>query len=112
LRPGDPLFPLLFVIVMEVLGKVISAVVSEGLLFDFSMGIWTDISHLLFVDDTLLFCGSDPNQLCSLWSLFLLFEPVSCLKMNLAKSKLVLVGDVDNVDGLAGIWVVGLCLCP
>jgi hypothetical protein len=35
MRQGDPLSPLLFVIVMEVLGKMISAVVSGGLLSGF-----------------------------------------------------------------------------
>jgi hypothetical protein len=37
-----------------------------------------------------------------LWCLFLCFETVSGLKINLAKSELVLVGNVD-VDGLADI---------
>jgi hypothetical protein len=35
--------------------------------------------------------------------LILNFEAVSGLKMNLAKSELVPVGNVDNVAGLAGI---------
>jgi hypothetical protein len=36
-------------------------------------------------------------------ALFLCFEVVSGLKVNLTKSELVLVGNVDNEDGLAGI---------
>jgi hypothetical protein len=35
--------------------------------------------------------------------LFLCFEVVSNLRTNLAKSKLILVGNVANVDGLASI---------
>jgi len=35
--------------------------------------------------------------------LFLSFEAVSGLKINLAKSVLIPVGCLDNVDGLAGI---------
>jgi hypothetical protein len=38
LRHGDPLSPMVFVIVMEALGRIISATVNEGLLFGFSMG--------------------------------------------------------------------------
>jgi len=48
---------------MEALGRMISAAVSGGLLFGFSMGTKTDISHLLFADDTLVFCGTDPIHL-------------------------------------------------
>jgi hypothetical protein len=71
-----------------------------------------DISHLLFVDDTLIFCGANPDHLRHLRCLFLCFEAVSGLKINLAKSELVLVGNVDNVDGLAGIMGCGVSSLP
>jgi hypothetical protein len=70
LRQGDLLSPLLFIIVMEALGRMISAAVSGGLLSRFSVGTVTDISHLLFTDDTLLFCGANPNHLCNLQGVF------------------------------------------
>jgi hypothetical protein len=57
LRQGDPL------IVMEALGKMISAVVSGGLLSNFSVGTEVDISHFWFADNTFLFCGADPTQI-------------------------------------------------
>jgi hypothetical protein len=43
------------------------------------------------------------DHLRCLRALFLCFKVVSSLKNNLAKSELVLVGNVENVDGLAGI---------
>jgi hypothetical protein len=60
------------VIVMEALGRMISTAVSGGLWSGFFVVARTDISHLMFVDDTLLFCGIDPNHLCNLRS-FLMF---------------------------------------
>lgn len=69
----------------------------------FFVGIGIDISHFLFVDDTLIFCGASPNQLRILRGLFLCFEVVLGLKTNLAKSELVPVGNVDNVFELPRI---------
>jgi hypothetical protein len=62
--------------VLEVLGRMILAVVSGGLLFGFSVGTVVDISHFLFVDDILIFCGTDSNHLYYIQSLFLCFEVV------------------------------------
>lgn len=71
LRQGYLLSMLLFVIIMEALGKMISVVVSRGLLFGFSVEIENDggidISHLLFAGDTLIFCGAVPDHLCFLF---------------------------------------------
>lgn len=51
----------------------------------------------------MIFCGVNPDHLHYLNALFLCFEAVSGLKINLAKLELVSVGIVNNVDGLAGI---------
>jgi hypothetical protein len=116
LRQGDPLSPFLFVIVMEALSKMLTVTVDRGLLSGFSVGARlpeaVSISHLLFADDTLVFCGANPDHLRYLRVLFLCFEAVSGLKINLAKSVLVPVGNVDNVTGLADILGCGVSSLP
>jgi hypothetical protein len=56
---------------------VISIVVSGELLSGFSIGIGINISHLLFVDDTFIFNGVDPDHLHHLRCLVLCLR--SCL---------------------------------
>jgi hypothetical protein len=67
LRQGDPLSPLLFVIVMEALSKMFAVSIRRGFLSGFSVGSGSNgvfnISHLLFADDTLVFCGANPVHL-------------------------------------------------
>jgi hypothetical protein len=62
------------------------------------------VSHLLFADDMLIFCEPSCEQLCNLRCLFLCFEAVLGLKINLSKLEIVLVGDVGDVEGLASIF--------
>ncbi|KAM2316845.1 hypothetical protein ACFX1S_000648 [Malus domestica] len=60
LRQGDPLSPYLFLMVSEVLSKMISIATKTKQLH----GVWMSphgpsISHILFVDDTLIFLKAD-----------------------------------------------------
>jgi hypothetical protein len=61
------------------------------------------IFHLLFAGYTLILCGTNLVHLCNLRCLFLCFEAVSGLRINLAKLELVPIGNVNNVEGLANI---------
>ena len=49
-------------------------------------------SHLLFSDDTLIFCDVDPGQILFLHLVFIWFEAVSGLKVKLGKSESVPLG--------------------
>jgi hypothetical protein len=66
-----------------------------------------NISHLLFVDDTLIFCGVNTDHHRNLSALFLCFEVVSNLKIILAKSELDPMGNVNDFNGLANILGCG-----
>nr|CAN66460.1 hypothetical protein VITISV_035842 [Vitis vinifera] len=66
LRQGDPLSPYLFVMGMEVLDVLIRRAVEGGYLLGCIIqgGSKTslNISHLFFVDDTIVFCGASKEQ--------------------------------------------------
>ena len=67
LRQGDPLSPLLFVLVMDALGRMLGKAVHEGRMLGFRVGDLEGrslaVSHFLFADDTLIFCDADLDQI-------------------------------------------------
>ena len=79
--------------------------VSENLLEGFAVNSHTrldlKISHLLFADDTLIFCGATRDQLIHLKGVLMCFEAVSGLHTNLGKSEIVPVGTVHGIQDLA-----------
>ena len=98
---GDPLSPLLFVLVMEALGRMLDKAIHEGRMSRFTVGNLEGrsltVSHLLFADDTLIFCEADLEQIFILCMILIWFEAVSSLKINLGKSELVPIGIVHNM---------------
>ena len=67
MRQGDQLSPLLFVLVMEALGRMLDKVVHEGRMSGFNVGNLEGrslvVCHLLFADDTLIFCNANLDQI-------------------------------------------------
>ena len=61
------------------------------------------MSHLLYADDTLIFCDADLGQLLILRMVLIWFKTGTSLKINLGKSELVLVGVVHNIELLLSI---------
>ena len=105
LRQGDYLSPHLFVMGMEVLSVLIRRPVEGGFISGCSIRRGrrqaVNISHLLFADDTVVFCEAKKEHLTHLsWILFW-FEAASGLRINLAKSEIIPVGEVEEVDEMA-----------
>ncbi|KAF5459400.1 hypothetical protein F2P56_023351 [Juglans regia] len=89
---------------MEALSRMLSAVVNHGLMASFSVGDPQrgpiSVSHLLFVDDTLIFCDAEQDHLRALKALLRCFEATSGLRVNFDKSKLVPVGTFSTTQQL------------
>jgi hypothetical protein len=103
--------PFLFVLVMEAFSRMLGAFNDRGLISGFSVGSSgqdrVTISHLLFANDTLVFCGANASQIRHLGALLVCFEAAAGLKVNLSKSVLISVGLVENVGQLAGLLGCG-----
>ena len=116
LRQGDPLSPYLFVIGMEALSCMLKRVVEgnfiSGCRFSGREGGDIVISHLLYADDTILFCEANSEQLMYLRWTLIWFEAFSGLKINLTKSVIIPLGRVDNVEELAAKLGCGLSPSP
>ena len=62
IRQGDPLSSFLFVIMMEAFSRMVKASIDHSLFSGFAVDArgseQVHISHILFADDTLIFCGA------------------------------------------------------
>ena len=61
------------------------------------------ISHLLFADDTILFCDASREQILSIRLVLTCFQAFTGLKVNVEKSEIIPMGEVSNIQSLANI---------
>jgi len=106
LRQGDPLSPFLFVIMSEVLNKMLQEVVSLQLLRGVSVdskGI--QITHLQFADDTLIVSTADLQHLIVIKRILFSFQSLSRLTVNFSKSALIVFGKEDVWEQRAAVML-------
>jgi len=98
LRQGDPISPFLFLIVNEGLNVMMNALVDVGLFTGYKVGTSPSVSitHLQFVDDTLLVGTRSWANIRALKAMLLLFEASSGLKVNFHKSMLFGINTHDS----------------
>ncbi|WMV31736.1 hypothetical protein MTR67_025121 [Solanum verrucosum] len=107
LRQGDPLSPFLFILAMEGLNDMLRTAQTRGWIRGFNANMNNKqglaISHLQYVDDTLIFCDADNSQLKYLSVILILFEAISGLHINWGKSFIFTVNEVPRINMLANI---------
>ena len=93
LRQGDPLSPILFNLVVDVvtrmLGKAAAHNLIQGLCPDALPG---GVICLQYADDTILFVANDLGKASNLKMVLSCFEQVSGMKINYSKSELIPIG--------------------
>ena len=107
LRQSDLLSPFLFLLIMEVLSRILKKTEEGGLLQGFHVGLVNSIgiriSYLLFVDDAILFCDASREQLLSIRLVLTCFQVFTGLKVNVGKSEIVPIGEVSFIQSLTNI---------
>ena len=90
---------------MDILSRLVNKVVEGNLLSGCKIGgvreeEELEVSHLLYADDTLLFCKDNPDQLACLSWILMWFEALSGLKINLRKIEIFPIGGRENIEVL------------
>ncbi|XP_050281163.1 uncharacterized protein LOC126722032 [Quercus robur] len=92
---------------MEVLSRILKKTEDSGLIQGFHVGPISStsirISHLLFANNTILFCDASREQLLSIRLVLTYFQVFTGLKVNVGKSEIVPIGEVSNIHNLANI---------
>lgn len=87
LRQEDPLLPLLFVLVMDVLSTIFDNAMNFGILHGITLGdLRVKMCHLQFAYDLLFMTNREGKDLCIIKQILYLFEGLSSLKVNSSKT--------------------------
>ncbi|CAN1315485.1 Putative ribonuclease H protein At1g65750 [Linum perenne] len=70
------------------------------------------VNHILYADDTLVFCDAEESQVRYLLAGLICFECISGLKINIHKSTMFAVGEVVNASYLAEVFGCELGTLP
>ncbi|GKV05641.1 hypothetical protein SLEP1_g17628 [Rubroshorea leprosula] len=92
LRQGDPISPYLFVLVMEYLTRKLKELDMQEKFKYHSKCRVMQLTHLIFVDDIMLFCKADEESTVLMMQKFEEFARVSGLEVNRMKSQVFFSG--------------------
>lgn len=91
LKQGDPLSPLLFILLTEALSRGIKALIQHGSFAPFALPRGSPIvSHLCFADDLIVFTKGNRATLRHLLDFFRLYETATGQAINFSKSSFVI----------------------
>ncbi|CAH8263184.1 unnamed protein product [Arabidopsis lyrata] len=113
LRQGDPLSPILFVLIMNVLSLMLNKAAEEGS-FTYHPGCETlKLTHLCFADDLLIFLEGSEHSMRGVMSVLAKFEELSGLGMNIEKTSMFCSGlSEDNLTQIKNTFNLNPSVLP
>ncbi|CAA7055148.1 unnamed protein product [Microthlaspi erraticum] len=97
LRQGDPLSPYIFILCSEVLSGLCNKAQRIGKLSGIRVATRSPrVNHLLFADDTMFFCRSDPQSCHELMKIIHKYEQASGQMINKDKSAITFSSKTNN----------------
>jgi len=104
LRQGDPMSPILFNIIADMLALIIKRAKDDGQIRGVIPNLLDDgLSILQYADDTIIFIDHDLEQAYNLKLLLCAFEQLSGLKINFHKSEIFCYGAAKEMQDMPGI---------
>jgi len=101
LRQGDPLSPVLFNLVVDMLSILIARAKVNGQVSGVVPHLVEDgLSILQYADDTIIFMGHDIEQATNMKLILCMFEQLSGLKINFHKSEIFCFGKAKEEENL------------
>ena len=97
LRQGCPLSPLIFLLVAEGLSRLLKKAHQDGHLLGIVVAPHLQITHLLFVDDVLIFCSRTVHDVNTIFRILGLFSIATSMEINEGKSSMMTHG-MDEVE--------------
>ncbi|XP_026410816.1 uncharacterized protein LOC113306045 [Papaver somniferum] len=95
LRQGDPLSPILFVLMEDVLSRNISKSLAEGNITPMVIRNGIHPSHMFFADDMFIFCNGAKKSIQNLMKILEEYQKISGQVIDKSKSKLFVDGITD-----------------
>jgi len=90
IRQGDPLSPYLFIICAKVLSGMIDKNQKNGAITGVAIATKSPaISHLLYADDSILFCRAKPEEAKAIMNIIMEYQKASGQKVNMDKSEMI-----------------------